>query len=41
MARQAERWTLYRNASGKWRIVWAQDLCGRRPWTWGVDTRMS
>lgn len=22
-----------------WRIVWAQDLRGRRPWTWGYDPR--
>lgn len=29
---------LYREASG-WRVVWAQDLRGRRPWTWGVDDR--
>ena len=30
---------LYREAPGRWRIVWAQDLRGRRPWTWGIDTR--
>jgi competence protein ComEC len=30
---------LYRQANGSWRIVWAQDLRGRRPWTWGVDPR--
>ena len=30
---------LYRESPGKWRIVWAQDLRGRRPWTWGVDPR--
>lgn len=30
---------LYRGATGRWRVVWAQDLRGRRPWTWGVDTR--
>jgi len=30
---------LYRQAPGRWRIVWAQDLRGRRPWTWGVDPR--
>ncbi len=24
---------LYRRADGAWRIVWAQDLRGRRPWT--------
>ena len=29
---------LYRNGAG-WRIVWAQDLRGRRPWTWGYDPR--
>ncbi len=29
---------LYRAPSG-WRIVWAQDLRGRRPWTWGYDPR--
>jgi competence protein ComEC len=30
---------LTRRADGGWRIVWAQDLRGRRPWTWGVDPR--
>jgi competence protein ComEC len=30
---------LYRQPGGGWRIVWAQDLRGRRPWTWGVDLR--
>jgi competence protein ComEC len=30
---------LYRQGAGRWRIVWAQDLRGRRPWTWGVDPR--
>jgi len=30
---------LYRDGPGKWRAAWAQDLRGRRPWTWGVDTR--
>jgi competence protein ComEC len=30
---------LYRQGAGRWRIVWAQDLRGRRPWSWGVDTR--
>lgn len=30
---------LYRQAPGRWRVVWAQDLRGRRPWTWGVDPR--
>jgi competence protein ComEC len=29
---------IYRSGSG-WRIVWAQDLRGRRPWTWGYDPR--
>jgi competence protein ComEC len=29
---------LYRAGSG-WRIVWAQDVRGRRPWTWGYDPR--
>ncbi len=29
---------LYRAGAG-WRIVWAQDLRGRRPWTWGYDPR--
>ncbi|PZQ56855.1 MAG: competence protein ComEC [Phenylobacterium zucineum] len=29
---------LYRQGAG-WRIVWAQDLRGRRPWTWGHDPR--
>jgi len=29
---------LYRNGPG-WRIVWAQDARGRRPWTWGYDPR--
>jgi competence protein ComEC len=30
---------LYRRADGSWRVVWAQDLRGRRPWTWGPDPR--
>ena len=30
---------LWRRGPGKWRIVWAQDLRGRRPWTWGPDPR--
>jgi competence protein ComEC len=30
---------LYRQPGGRWRIVWAQDLRGRRPWTWGQDLR--
>lgn len=29
---------IYRTG-GRWRVVWAQDLRGRRPWTWGLDTR--
>jgi competence protein ComEC len=29
---------IYR-AAGAWRIAWAQDLRGRRPWTWGFDPR--
>lgn len=29
---------LYRTATG-WRVAWAQDQRGRRPWTWGVDNR--
>jgi len=29
---------LYRQQKG-WRVVWAQDLRGRRPWTWGPDPR--
>ena len=32
---------LYRRAPGRWRVVWAQDLRGRRPWTWGPDPRLS
>ena len=32
---------LYRQSSGRWRIVWAQDLRGRRPWTWGPDPRLA
>jgi competence protein ComEC len=30
---------LYRQPSGAWRVVWAQDQRGRRPWTWGPDPR--
>jgi competence protein ComEC len=30
---------LYRLGEGHWRVVWAQDLRGRRPWTWGLDLR--
>ena len=29
---------LYRQGEG-WRIVWAQQGRGRRPWTWGHDPR--
>ena len=29
---------LHRAGAG-WRVVWAQDLRGRRPWTWGPDPR--
>ena len=29
---------LYRQGDG-WRIVWAQESRGRRPWTWGYDPR--
>jgi competence protein ComEC len=32
---------LYRQPNGTWRVVWAQDLRGRRPWTWGPDPRVS
>ena len=32
---------LYRQAPGRWRVVWAQDQRGRRPWTWGPDLRRS
>ena len=32
---------LYRQAPGKWRVVWAQDQRGRRPWTWGPDRRLT
>jgi competence protein ComEC len=30
---------LYRFPDGRWRVAWAQDLRGRRPWTWGLDLR--
>ena len=30
---------LYRRGDGGWRVVWAQDLRGHRPWTWGYDPR--
>jgi competence protein ComEC len=26
---------LYRGRDGVWRVVWAQDARGRRPWSWG------
>jgi competence protein ComEC len=26
-------------ADGVWRVRWAQELRGRRPWTWGPDLR--
>lgn len=29
---------LYRQADGGWRVVWAQDVRGRRPWTGVSDT---
>ncbi len=31
---------LYRQGPGRWRVVWSQDVRGRRPWTWGPDTRL-
>jgi competence protein ComEC len=30
---------LYRQPDGGWKVRWAQDLRGRRPWTWGPDPR--
>jgi competence protein ComEC len=30
---------LFRQADGRWRIAWAEAQRGRRPWTWGLDTR--
>jgi competence protein ComEC len=30
---------LYRAPDGRWRVVWAEDSRGRRPWTWGLDLR--
>jgi competence protein ComEC len=30
---------LYRQPDGSWKAQWAQDLRGRRPWTWGPDLR--
>jgi competence protein ComEC len=32
---------LYRLGPGKWGAVWAQDLRGRRPWTWGPEPRLT
>jgi competence protein ComEC len=32
---------LYRQPSGQWRVAWAQDQRGRRPWTWGPDPRFA
>jgi competence protein ComEC len=31
---------LYREGPGRWRVVWAQEVRGRRPWTWGPDARL-
>jgi hypothetical protein len=30
---------LWRGADGAWRVRWARELRGRRPWTWGPDPR--
>jgi competence protein ComEC len=30
---------LWRGADGGWRVRWARELRGRRPWTWGPDPR--
>jgi len=30
---------LYRQPDGGWRVSWAEDQRGRRPWTWGLDLR--
>lgn len=30
---------LYRQPNGGWRVAWANDGRGRRPWTWGLDLR--
>lgn len=30
---------LFRQPDGSWKALWAQDLRGRRPWTWGADLR--
>ena len=32
---------LYRLGPRRWRVVWAQDARGRRPWTWGPDPRFA
>jgi len=32
---------LYRQPDGGWKVAWAQDLRGRRPWTWGPDARLA
>jgi len=32
---------LYRQGPARWRVVWAQDRRGRRPWTWGPDPRLA
>ncbi|CAN7348567.1 ComEC/Rec2 family competence protein [Phenylobacterium sp. LjRoot219] len=30
---------LHRQPDGGWRVIWAQEGRGRRPWTWGLDLR--
>jgi len=30
---------LWRGPGGSWRVLWAQDVRGRRPWSWGPDLR--
>jgi competence protein ComEC len=30
---------LWRRRDGTWRMVWAQDLRGRRPWSWGAGAK--
>jgi len=30
---------LWRDPAGGWKVRWAQDLRGRRPWSWGPDGR--
>jgi competence protein ComEC len=30
---------LFRQPDGSWKALWANKLRGRRPWTWGPDTR--